>query len=180
MDCKIFINISKLILSIVLINALVACSDNHETSSTSQAITSTPSVIQKLSGTTGGTLTAFITMDGDTDPANRIPMTIDPSGAGSASATIPGLSMGVHTIVITYQYEDGSGNIMTLATTAVTSIDLTSGSGSLSFVETDYELDAHDDDLDGVSNADELAAGSNPLDSECVLDVSKIGSCTLG
>lgn len=173
-----FMNAARIILSLVLLNILSACGDSNNTASkTNQATTEMPAGLQKLSGTGAGTLEAFVTIDGDM--INRIKMDIDGTGEGSASASIPGLSLAPHTVLITYEYTDGDGTII-LATTPVTDVDLTSGSASISFTASDYNLDAHDADGDGISNADELAAGSDPRDSECVIGISTIGNCTLG
>lgn len=156
-----------------MLSVLSACgssSDNSESNATTQM----PAALLTIVGP--GTLQAFVTIDGNT--AGRTEMTIDGTGTGSASASVPGLSLAVHTVLIEYEYTDGASTI-TLATASNT-VDLSSGSGSISFLATDYDLASYDDDSDGVSNADELAAGSDPLDSDCVLDISVIGTCTLG
>lgn len=174
---------ARIILSLVFLNTLVACgsSDDNEAAAKNITTTEIPLAVKKLT-LSGGTLRAFVTIDGDT--ANRTEMTIDTTGTGSASASIPGLSLATHTVIISYEYTDGAGNVIVLAT-ATNTIDLTSGSVSLSFVESDYDLASYDDDGDGISNAAEVAAGSDPLDStsgstDCVLGTSTIGNCTLG
>ena len=96
----------------------------------------------------------------------------------TATGAIPGLSRDVHTVKIEFEYTDSSNNTVTVAT-ASTSVDLSSGDGSVSFTDTDYDLASYDDDNDGLSNAEELAAGTSPIDSGCVIGVSLIGNCTL-
>lgn len=173
---------TKIIIGIAFISTLYAC-DNGDTgtaaNNTSQAKTEIPAALQKLTLPGAGTLTAFVTVDG----GSRISMTIDPTGAGSASATIPGLSLAVHTIAITYEYTDGIGTLV--VATATNTIDLTGGDGSISFVSADYDLASHDFDSDSISNAAELAAGSDPRVAgvaglpPCVLGTSTLGNCTL-
>lgn len=177
-------NVAKIIFSLILLNALAACSDSDEVAGSiaSVAKTEMPPELQKLLGTDLTNLRAFVTVDGDT--ANRTEMTISTSGTGSASASIPGLTLDMHTIIITYEYTDGSGNTFILAT-ATNTVDLSSGDGSISFLASDYDLASYDEDGDGISNADEVAAGSDPLDptsgsTDCVLGTSTIGNCTLG
>lgn len=175
---KLFKSIVKLIFSFILLSSLYACgSGNNGKNNTT---TEMPSELQKLTLTGGGTLAAFVTVDGNA--ANRIEMTIDGTGAGSASASIAGLSLAVHTIVISYEYTDGVGTIV--LATASNTVDLTSGSGNLSFAAGDYDLATYDDDSDGISNAAELATGSDPRVDEgngpCVFGTSTIGNCVLG
>ena len=167
----------KFILSLAFVT-LYACSsgDDNASASNSKATTEMPSALQKLTLASGGTLSAYVTIDGDT--ANRIEMTIDDTGSGSAFASIPGLSLELHTIVISYEFTDTNGTIV--LATASNTVDLSSGSGSMSFAETDYDLSSYDDDGDGISNAAELAAGTDPRDGACVIGSSIIGDCTLG
>jgi len=96
----------------LLFTGLSACdnsSNTNVTDSTKKASTELPPGLQKLP-LNGGTLTAYITVDGNA--ANRTAMIIDSSGAGSASASIPGLSLAVHTLTITYEYTDSSGTMV--------------------------------------------------------------------
>jgi len=167
----------RFFIGLVLLSTLNACGDSSNTESKSnQATTAMPAAVQKLSGVGGGTLRAFVTIDGNT--AGRTEMTIDSTGAGSASASISGLTLAVHTILIEYEYTDGTGTI-TLASASNT-VDLSTGDVTFSFVAGDYDLASYDEDNDGVSNADELAAGTDPRDDACVIGASLIGSCTLG
>lgn len=163
----------KIIISLVLINTLYACGSNDATG-TSNATTEMPAELQKLTLSGGGTLSAYVSVDG----GSRIEMTIDPAGAGSASASIPGLTLASHTVTITYEYTDTNGTI--ILATSTNTVDLSSGSGSLSFAAADYDFASHDSDGDGISNAAEIAAGSDPRDGACVLDASLLNSCTLG
>lgn len=165
--------ILKFFITLVLFNTLYACGSNDATV-TSNATTELPAELQKLTLTGGGTLSAFVSVDGGA----RIEMTIDPTGAGAASASIPSLTLASHTVTITYEYTDGSGTIV--LATATNTVDLSSGSGSLSFAAADYDFASHDSDGDGISNAAEIAAGYDPRDGACVLGLSTIGSCTLG
>jgi len=175
-----FIKIKHLIIfmfAIAMLSTLSACggSDNESVDS-AKATSELPSGLQKLTLSGGGTLNAYVIIDDDTE--NRITMTIDGTGAGSASASIPNLSRSVHTVTISYEYTDGTGTIV--LATATSSVDLSSGSASLGFAAGDYDLDSHDEDGDGISNAAELAAGSDPRDGDCVVGSSVIGSCTIG
>ena len=174
-------NAARTILGLALISTLYACDNGNNgatESSTNLANTEIPSDVQKLTLGTG-TLSAFVTIDS----GSPIAMTIDPTGTGSASATIPGLTLAAHTVTITYEYDDGVGTL--IVATATNTVDLTGGSGSISFVESDYDLASHDADGDGISNAAELAAGTDPRVDEgtaggpCVLGTSTLGDCTL-
>ncbi|VAW62864.1 hypothetical protein MNBD_GAMMA09-1470 [hydrothermal vent metagenome] len=177
MEQNYFMILIRIIFSLFFIHILSACGgDNNIEKSVSKTTAEMPVELQKLVGTGGGTLRAYVTIDGDT--SNRIEMTINPAGAGSASAAIPGLSLKSYTVLISYEYTQGA-NTLILATASKT-VDLTSGSGSLSFLVGDYQdIGTHDDDGDGISNAAELAAGSDPWDNVCNLDISTIGNCTL-
>ena len=172
---------ARTILGLALISTLYACDNSNNgtaESSTNLANTEIPSDVQKLILGTG-TLSAFVTIDS----GSPIAMTIDPTGTGSASATIPNLTLAVHTVAITYEFNDGIGTLV--VATATNTVDLTGGSGSISFIEADYDLASHDDDNDGISNAAELAAGTDPRVDEgtaggpCVLGTSTLGDCTL-
>jgi len=168
--------IFKLMISLLFVSLYACSSDDNVASTSSKATTEMPSELQKLTLSGGGTLAAYVTIDGDT--ANRRTMSIDGAGSGSASASIPGLTLAPHTIVISYEYTDTNGTIVLAS--ASNTVDLTSGSGSLSFVAADYDLDTYDEDGDGISNAAELAAGTDPRDDACVIGASIIGDCTLG
>ena len=152
---------------------LSACSDN--TSSNSQSVITTsvtelPAVVLMLLD--GGTLRAYVVIDGNLE--TRIELGIVEN---TASGEVPNLSRDIHSVLIQFEYTDSSGNTVTVATASNT-VDLSSGDASISFAETDYNID-YDDDEDGLTNAEELAAGTSPIDSGCILGVSLIGSCTL-
>jgi thrombospondin type 3 repeat protein len=170
--------ITKTIVSFLFICLLQACGsdDRNNSAVTEKATTELPADLQKLTLPGGGTLSAYVTIDGKT--LSRVQMTINTTGTGSASASIPSLSRASHDIVITYEYTDGTGTI--ILATASSTVDLSSGSGSLSFVAGDYNLSSYDEDGDGISNAAELSAGSDPWDSVCELGTSGLSNCTLG
>ena len=164
----------KLIFSACFILALSACSSSDDTGTTAETVTDIPEFIQKLAlNTTDGSLVAWITIDGGA------PILMDLAG-GTASASIPGLSRTTHSVEIKFEFTDGVDTI-TLATTAGT-VDLSSGDGSLTFADADYNYN-FDNDNDGLSNINEIINGFDPLVvdvSDCILDVSVIGGCTLG
>jgi len=89
-------------------------------------------------------------------------MAIDPSGAGSATIAVPGLSRDRHDITITYEYT--LAGITYEVAVATRDINLAEGDDNLAFVADDYNLNGSDDDGDGFSNAAELKARSNPRD----------------
>jgi len=170
----------RIIVSLAFLNTLYACDNNGTaTNATSVAQTEIPAALQKLTLPGAGTLSASVTIDA----GSPIAMTIDPTGTGSASATIPGLTLAVHTVTITYEYTDGAGTLV--VATATNTVDLTAGDGSISFVDADYDLASYDFDSDTISNAAELAAGTDPRVAgvaglpACVLGTSTLGNCTL-
>ncbi|MDH5612645.1 MAG: hypothetical protein OEY66_09355 [Gammaproteobacteria bacterium] len=179
-------NATRIIISLAFLNTLYACDSSNNTTAgnnTSVAKTEIPAALQKLTlpGTPGEVLRAFIIIDGS---ATRTEMTIDPAGAGSASASITGLTLAVHTVDISYEYTDAAGTL--IVATASKSVDLTSGSGSISFAAIDYDLASYDFDSDSISNAAELAAGTDPRVAgaagagPCVMGTSLLDNCTLG
>lgn len=168
----------KLIFSVCFILVLSACSSSDDTDTTAETVTEIPQFIQKLALNTtdpNASLLAWITIDGGT----RSPMTVD-SAAGTVSTSIPGLSRSVHTVLIEFEFTDGVDTI-TLAT-ATSTVDLSAGDGSLTFADADYNVN-FDNDNDGLSNLNEIINGFDPLVvdvSDCILDTSVIGGCTLG
>ncbi len=139
--------------------------------------------------TTDGNLLVWITIDEGT----RIQLTIDSTTSTlststvstvstvSASISITDLSRSIHTLLIEFEFTDGVDTI-TLATVTST-VDLSAGDASLSFADTDYETASYDDDNDGINNLTEIINGTDPLVpdiSDCILDTSVIGGCTLG
>ena len=166
--------ISQLLLSLALALTVTACSDSSTPGNETKAVvTEIPEAIQKFTLTTTGTLLAWAIVDGGTPVAMNINTV-----AGTASVTITDLSRASHTVQIIYEYNIG-GTLYTLATASNT-VDLSSGSGSLNFASGDFDTASHDSDGDGISNADEVAAGTDPGDGACVLGTSLLGSCTLG
>ncbi|VAW69791.1 hypothetical protein MNBD_GAMMA09-635, partial [hydrothermal vent metagenome] len=152
---------AKILSTLLFLSSLYACgSDDNNTAkiTASNSRIDIPEGLQKLTLTGVGILRAYATIDGDT--ANRTEMTINPGGAGSASVSIPGLSRAPHTIFITYEYVYSDGTILTLANVSRT-VDLSSGSGSLSVAASEYDT-SMDYDNDGISNVKEMAAGSDP------------------
>lgn len=104
-----------------------------------------------------GTLRAFITLDGDNE--NRVEMNID-TVAGSANYTFPGLLQTQHGIVINFEYTDTEGTITLI--TANRNIDLTNGPVTLDADVNNTDIVLFDEDNDGITNINELLAGSNP------------------
>ncbi|VAW61866.1 Chitinase, partial [hydrothermal vent metagenome] len=153
----------KLFLSLFFL-MLYACggNDTDKNITDNKATAELPAGLQKLALGDGGTLNAYITVDGD--EASRATMTIDPAGAGSASLVIDGLTRARHEITISYEYTTLAGATYVLASASQT-IDLSSGSARLSFASSGYEIDQYDDDEDGSNNAAELKAGTNPNDN---------------
>jgi hypothetical protein len=166
----------KLIFSTYFILVLSACSSSDDTVATAETVTQIPQSIQALALTsTDGNLEAWITIDNGA----RTPMTID-AAAGTVSTSITGLSRATHSVLIEFEFTDGVDTI-TLAT-VTSSVDLSAGDASLSFADTDYTT-AYDNDNDGIDNVTEIINGTDPLIddiSDCILDTSVIGGCTLG
>jgi len=151
-------NLIQIFFGFIFISLLSACSGNNDKTTVSSSVTKIPAPLQKLI-VTNGALSAFIVIDGvDT---NRIPMIIDATGEGSATVIIPRLSRTQHEIIITYLFTDAAGD-MILATSDIIIVDLSSGSANLNLSADIYDLDSHDDDGDGISNASELLLGTNP------------------
>lgn len=150
---------------------LAACSDNSNgPPTTTTSVTQLPASVLTLPP--GGSLQAYISVDGGTRQAMDIDLV-----AHTATATIPNLSRGTHTISIEYEFTDSSNNTYTVATVEQT-VDLSAGDASIEIAANAYNTN-YDDDNDGLTNAQELAAGTSPVDSACVFGVSLIGSCTL-
>lgn len=165
----------KLIIVIAFLITLNACSSSDNATSIGTTKTTTALPLAALTVPNPSGLSAHIILDGNT--ASPIAMTVD-HVAGTATANITGLSLAPHTIQIVYEYNDGF-TTYTLAQSTVHPVDLTGGSATYSVPDTDYDTSSFDDDSDGLSNALELAAGTNPGDAGCVLGISLVGSCTL-
>ena len=120
---------------------------------------------------TSGTLRAYVAIDGGVRTELSIVSSI-------ATRSIPSLSRASHNVLLEFEFTDSGSNTVTVATASKT-VDLSAGDASLTFINADYDLANYDDDNDGLSNATEIAAGTNPMDSGCVLGTSLIGRCTL-
>ena len=106
-------------------------------------------------------------------------------GAGTFSCTIT-LSGGPHNIVLVLSIIDATYGTVQVVT--VSGLDVVVVPGQT--VSADFStltITFVDDDGDGISNRDELDAGTDPSDpldptplSDCILDTSLIDSCTLG
>ena len=145
------------LLIVFLLLTISACKNSGETTYTvdKKLSAAIPASLGKLSLTGGGTLNAYLTLDGDT--SNRKIMTIDTAN-DSASITLKNLSAGPHTIMISYVYSF-SGQDYLLAM-AAKSIDLSASNNSLGFLPGEYDLDSFDYDNDGINNATEFKNGT--------------------
>lgn len=169
-------SLTKYVIFLAVLGLLSACSNSgNSNTNTIDTATEMPGDLQILALSGGGVLRSFVTVDGNTN--DRVELIIDSSGAGSASGSFPGLSLAIHSVLITYEYTGSFGTI--ILASASTNVDLTSGSESINFVAADYNLSSHDEDSDGVSNAEELVNTTDPFDDGCVIEFSVIGSCTL-
>lgn len=143
----------RLLMTACLLAVISACNNSNSSNTETTSVTKVPASIQKLT-LPSGTLRAWVTVDGGT----RIEMTID-SVAGTASATIPGLTRDTHTVLIEYELTDTNGTI-TLASASQTA-DLSEGPLTITFTDSDYNT-SYDEDNDGLTNVEELAMGKNP------------------
>ena len=83
----------------------------------------------------------------------------------TATGSITGLEAGQYTISIRFRYISGIYGPLTLAQ-ATKNVTIVAGTKTtLEVLETDYDLSLFDSDRDGLSNADEISLGTNPLDS---------------
>ncbi|MBT8439894.1 MAG: hypothetical protein KJO91_09215, partial [Gammaproteobacteria bacterium] len=168
----------RLLILVIGLFTLSACGDNSSNSqpATTTSVIELPSAVLTLPS--GGQLRAYITLDNDIN--TRTEMAIIANTA-TASFTI---SRDPHTVLIEFKYTDSAGVTVTVAS-ASQIVDLSSGDVSLSFVDTDYDLDSYDDDGDGISNAAELSAGTVPytiIDIEglwTITEISKTSNCAL-
>jgi hypothetical protein len=166
--------IVKSFMYLLLVTALFALSacgneNNNGPTNSMSSVTELPTAVLTLPS--GGQLRAYITIDAGT----RSEMVIV---ANTAATVIPGLSRATHTVLIEFEFTDSASNTVTVAT-ATQTVDLSSGNVNISLTDSDYDLASYDDDGDGISNAKELADGTNPVDAGCVVGFSLIGSCTL-
>jgi len=114
---------------------------------------------------TGGTLNAYIIVDG----GNRQIMSINGDIAG---INLSGLTEGMHTFIIEFEYVV-TANPDTPLILARVSQDLNVGVGdnTLNIEEGDYDT-SQDNDNDGRSNINELAAGENPFAGYIISNIS--------
>lgn len=120
---------------------------------------------------TDGDLHVYAAVDGGAQQDMQIVNT-------TASSSISSLSVGTHTVNVEIVFIYNNGTSITLSSASST-IDVVDGANSLDISSISYVTN-YDDDNDGVSNLDEMNAGTSPSDPTCVLGVSVIGSCTLG
>jgi len=118
-----------------------------------------------------GMLHVYVSVDGGAQQDMQITN-------NDATALISNLPTGSHTIDIevVFVYDNSATLVLSSATS---SVNVAEGSSLLDIANTSY-ISTYDDDNDGVSNLDEINAGSPPFDSSCVLEVSVVGDCTLG
>lgn len=170
--------LTKAIGVIALALLLNACSsDNNQAATNTGNSTKTVAQVpwEALTVPVLSNLRAYVIIDGNT--GSRIAMTINTTN-NTATASIPGLSLASHTVQIVYEYIDGTTTYI-VAQSSVEPVDLTGGSTTFNIPSTAYVTASFDTDTDGLSNAYELAAGTNPGDSSCVVGFSLVGSCTL-
>ncbi len=180
----ILINISKPIYLFALFAAfvLVGCDSQDETAITPTQQSQTLSfkvpdtlLASKLDLSTG-TLTATISVNGGAAQ----PMTISSDGL-SASVTLSNLSTGSTDFTIVFTYDIDPVGPLDVAS-ATKTINVTSGSNTLSFASGDYVTAIFDEDGDGISNIVELdeSSVSSPVVALCELGTAVLGSCELG
>ena len=123
-----------------------------------------------------GSLHAFMSVDNGT----RQELNID-LNSQTVSGSVGGITPGNHTFLLQIIFIYDTGTEVTLAHASST-MEVTAGSNNLAFSATDY-VTSYDSDGDGVSNLTEINTGTNPtdpVDTECVLGTSRLGSCVLG
>jgi len=157
----------KLILSLVLFSIISACGNNSDSAPTSKSSLAIPAQLQKLAAN-DNELNAYVVIDGDEN--NRIPMILNRDGQGLASVVIPDLSREAHSLVITYEFTNVNGTIILATSNQV--VNLTSGSDSITVGADEYDLNIHDEDSDGVNNAQELLLGRDPFIPEADMVIS--------
>lgn len=150
-------SILKLSLTWLLVSLLSACggSNTNAPETPNKTTLKIPTPLQKLA-VGQGELIAYVLLDGGDE---RFPMDINTAGGGSATVVLPGLSRRRHNITITYEFIDDNGSLILAQITE--EANLTAGSLVLNIDAGGYNL-AFDEDLDGITNADELLAGSDP------------------
>lgn len=174
---------ARAIMGLVLLNVLYACSDSDEgkdadiLTGSLEIISEMPTEIQTISTSGTGALSAYATIGSGT--TSRIDMRID-SASGTASFRPTRMNEGPVTATITYEYTDDTGTL--ILATASRDLTVFAGSNSYTIAADDHDLASHDDDGDGVANAQELVEGRDPWGEDpvsCVLGVSTLDNCTL-
>ena len=90
------------------------------------------------------------------------------------------LSAGPHNISLVFSVIDATYGTVQVAIASGIDVEVVPGqtaTADFSTATINYDFD---DDGDGINNLAELDAGTNPDNSDCILDASVIGSCTLG
>lgn len=123
-----------------------------------------------------GTLTATISVNDGTPQ----PMTISSDGL-TASVTLTAIPTGSTEFTIVFTYDNPSFGPLDVAS-ATKTINVTTGSNTLSFASSDYVTAIFDEDGDGVSNIVELDefSVSSPVVALCKLGTAVLDSCELG
>jgi hypothetical protein len=158
---------------------IVSCSSSNNAShidvapDKSQGQFALPQSLQAaaLPNTPGRTLRAYLTVDS----APRQEMTINDQRT-QASVTLSGLSIAQHTFKIEFELDSRFFPRPLPLVSGEKSQDLVAGSNELNFTDSDYNRPS-DTDRDGVSNVDEVIAGTNPF--SCVVGTFHIGDCQL-
>jgi hypothetical protein len=140
---------------------LSGCDSNSPAESDSDPSTSEfnlpRAIVQSRLSDTG---TIAVYMQVDDGPRQTMSM-----GSSSVSIQLSGLSIGSHifTLIMEYVLDADSQNPVTLVKSSK-SVNVSSGSNSLSYSDSDFVFSKYDDDRDGISNLDEmLSGGSAPV-----------------
>ena len=166
------------LMAIVLALILTGCgqeSDQDEVSLSDDTLTAPLPIALKLTPTQ--TLVVKVIDGGTTIPCTNLSVnTVDETF--SCKITLLG---GRHTLTLIHSVIDSTygPDPVPVATTSGIVVDVVPGQttpADFSLANLTYD----DDDNDGISNLDELAAGTYPQGDECILDHSFIDNCTLG
>jgi len=122
-----------------------------------------PFNVQKISDA-GGTVRAYIEIDGDSEKRQEMVISTDSNGVEIATLTITGLSLVPHSFTIVYEYTDTNGTI-TLAR-ASRMVNVTSTGVNVNFPSDGYNLNDFDEDGDGINNVAEIIRRQNPRRSD--------------
>lgn len=149
----------KIATGLFFISLLNACGNSSDKMAENTTVTKIPTPLQKLE-VGQGELSAYVQLDGS---SIRTPMIINTTGNGTASVELLGLSLAVHTILITYEYTDENGSFILAQVNK--EVDLSTGSTILNVDAEEYSL-AFDEDFDGINNTEELLVGTDPRISD--------------